>query len=236
MPHPPEPRPSTVRVWDLPVRLFHWTLVAAVAVALISAEEEGPLSTWHSVAGWVSAVLIAFRLVWGVVGGQHARFANFLRPSEIGPHLREMASGKPKASLGHNPLGGIAILALLGLTAATVMTGAAMGGEAGEDLHGALGYGLLALAGVHVASVVIMSLLSRENLIGAFITGSKRADRHPGATDAAPPLPIAIPLAAVVVGAAAYGATRIDPNAFIPTAHAEASEGGGEDEGGESED
>ena len=78
---------TRVKVWDLPLRLFHWLLVAAIAIAFLSAEEGSPLNQWHVLAGWVAGVLILFRLAWGFVGGEHSRFSDFIRPSRIAHHL-----------------------------------------------------------------------------------------------------------------------------------------------------
>ncbi|MBI1197455.1 MAG: cytochrome B [Phenylobacterium sp.] len=221
------PPSQTLRVWDFPTRTFHWLLVAAIAVAFLSSEEDSALAAWHQAAGWLAAVLILFRLVWGFVGGEHARFADFLRPGRLAAHLSVMLRGRPEAELGHNPLGGLAVAALLGLVAATVATGLIMlrGGE--DDLHEVIGYGLLALIGVHVLAVVVMSLMTRENLIRAMVTGRKPADRHPGAQNARPAPLFALPLAALVVAAGVYGATLVDPLAFLPHNRAEVGEGGG---------
>lgn len=217
--------PRLVRVWDPALRLFHWLLVASIAVAFLSSEEDSALAAWHIPAGWVAAVLIAFRLVWGFVGGEHARFANFIRPSRIGAHVSALLAGKAHPSLGHNPLGALAVIALLALTAATVATGVA----GGEDGHEAIAYGLLGLIAVHVVAVIAMSILGKENLIRAMVTGRKPADLHPDAHDAQPPAGLAVPLAALVVGGAAFAATRVDPQAFVPSIRAES----GEHEGGE---
>jgi cytochrome b len=215
---------ANIRVWDLPTRLFHWLLVAAVALAFLSSEEDSALAVWHQAAGWVAALLIVFRLVWGFVGGEHARFMDFLRPGQIGPHVRALLARKVEPELGHNPLGATAIVAILALVAATVAMGALMtqGGEG--DLHEAITYGLLVLVGVHVVAVVVMSLASRENLVRAMVTGSKAASRHPGATGARAAPWFALPLAALAVAAAAYGAIRLDPHAFGAHASAEAGE------------
>lgn len=223
MPDRTTSEPRLIRVWDPGVRLFHWLLVASIALAFLSSEEDSLLSAWHVPAGWVAAVLIAFRLVWGFVGGEHARFANFIRPSQIVPHVQSLFSAKAHSSIGHNPLGALAVLALLGLTSATAATGAA---GVSEDAHEAIAYSLLALIGVHVAAVLLMSHLAKDNLILAMVTGKKHASRYPDAHNAEPPARLAAPVAALVVGAAAYGATRIDPQAFTPSVRAEAGEAG----------
>lgn len=220
-------KPRLIRVWDPGVRLFHWLLVVAIALAFLSSEEESALSVWHIPIGWFAALLIAFRLVWGFIGGEHARFANFIRPSQIGPHIRHLLSGKATPSIGHNPLGALAVLALLALTAATVATGA----SGGEDAHEVIAYTLLGLVCVHVAAVLLMSHLAKDNLLLAMVTGKKHADRYPDAHDAAPPARLAVPVAAIGVGAAAFGATRIDPQAFAPHASAEAGERGESEHG-----
>lgn len=221
---------KTVRVWDVPVRLFHWLLVATILIAFLSAEEDGALAAWHVPAGWVAAVLIAFRIAWGFVGGEHARFASFLKPGRLWLHLGRLVSGKPERSIGHNALGGVAIIALLGTVAAIVYTGATMQGDAGEELHEMLANLLLGLIALHVAGVIGMSLLTKDNLIAAFVTGRKRADSHPGMVDARPPAGLAVPIAVLAIGSAAYGVTSIDPVGFKPGAHAERGAAGGEGE------
>jgi len=89
---------ARIHVWDLPVRLFHWLLVATSLAAFLSSEEDSALALWHVPTGWVAAVLIAFRLAWGFVGGEHARFADFLKPDRIAHHLGSLFSGKPERS------------------------------------------------------------------------------------------------------------------------------------------
>lgn len=224
-PYPPSP--ATVRVWDLPVRLFHWLLAATILAAFLSSEEESALAPWHVPAGWLAAILILFRLVWGFVGGEHARFVNFVKPGQIAHHLRGLLAGKPERSIGHNALGGLAIVALLGTIGGIVYTGATMQGEGGEGLHETLANVLLGLVALHVIAVVAMSLITRDNLIRAFITGRKRAALHSGVPDAQPPATLAVPLAVVAIGASTYGALALDPLAFTPGAHAEAGERGG---------
>jgi len=188
-------------------------LVAAVAVAFLSSEEESALNDWHILAGWIAAILIIFRLVWGLVGGEHSRFSDFIRPSRIGHHVSGLLRGHGEASLGHNPLGALAVVPLLALTAATVWTGA-FGGESSEELYEVVAWTLLGMVGLHVIAVIVMSLLERENLVLAMVTGRKPALRHPGAVDAKPPRAIAIIVGLLVVIGAALLALQYDPAAF----------------------
>ena len=113
--------PGKVRVWDPLVRLFHWSLVAAFTVAWLTAEE---LSTIHEIAGYVVAGLVAFRLVWGLVGGRYARFAQFLKgPRATLSYLGDMVRGKERRYLGHNPAGAAMIVSLLVTLSGTALTG-----------------------------------------------------------------------------------------------------------------
>lgn len=110
-----------VRVWDPLVRVFHWGLVAAFATAWLTADELQPV---HELAGYTVAGLIAFRLVWGLVGSRHARFAQFLKgPGETLAYLGDMARGRERRYLGHNPAGAAMIVALLVTLSGTAFTG-----------------------------------------------------------------------------------------------------------------
>lgn len=202
-----------VRVWDLPLRLFHWLLVVMVAVAFLSSEEGSPLSEWHVASGWAAAVLVVFRLVWGFAGGEHSRFSSFVKPAALGGHLRELLRGRAAPSLGHNPLGAVSAILLLGLIGATVWTGATVAEES-ESLHEGIAYLLLALVAVHVLAVVLMSVLSRENLVAAMFTGRKRAARHPGARDARDPGLAPLVVAAAALAGAVLLIASYDEQAF----------------------
>jgi cytochrome b len=205
--------PRKIRVWDLPLRLFHWLLVGAVATAFLSSEESSPLADFHILSGWIVAVLIIFRVVWGFVGGEHSRWSDFMRPAGLAAHVRELAHLRPAAMLGHNPVGAVSVLALLALASAVVWTGVTL---RDEDLHEFLAWTLLALIGVHILGVLVMSILCRENLAGAMITGQKPAARHPGARDARRPPWYGLLLAALAIGGAVYAIRLADPLAFAP--------------------
>ncbi|MFM1759375.1 MAG: hypothetical protein RLY75_645 [Pseudomonadota bacterium] len=108
-----------IRVWDLPIRLFHWLLVAGIILSFVTVKIGGNAMSWHALSGYCVLSLIIFRIIWGFVGSYHARFVHFV-PSPKG--LLHFVRGKVKAGLGHNPLGALSVLALLfsvGLQAVT---------------------------------------------------------------------------------------------------------------------
>ena len=183
-----------VEVWDAPTRLFHWTLVLLILVAWFTGEEEGGAAQLHMLAGEIIAGMLVFRLIWGFVGGEHARFADFAAgPNAIATHVRGLLSAKPKRHLGHNPLGGLAVFLLLLTTGFIVATGL-FSGE--EEMRGPLsGYGpdlseahevafrvLQALIVIHILGVIFETLKARDPLVPAMIRGWKlRGIEEPGA-------------------------------------------------------
>ncbi|MGZ8343672.1 MAG: cytochrome b/b6 domain-containing protein [Allosphingosinicella sp.] len=225
-------RPSRDRlhVWDLPLRMFHWLLVIAIALALLSAEEDSPLNDWHILSGWAAGILVLFRIVWGFVGGEQSRFAGFVKPSALGRHVRELVHGRPQPTVGHNALGALSVILLLAMVAATVWTGAILA----EDVHELLGWSLLALVAIHILAVVLMSLLTRENLVRAMVDGTKPAHRHPVDRDAGAPGAFAYLVGAITIGAAIWAVTSFDPQAFTlrsVESYEHEREGEGEGEG-----
>lgn len=166
-------------IWDLPTRLFHWLMVLSFAGAYVTAESE----RWrllHVSLGYTLAGLVAFRVLWGLIGSRHARFASFVRgPAAVARYLRSLTSGRPEHHAGHNPAGALAVLALLGLGALLTASGWAtyndLGGEWLEEAHEAIANGMLALVGLHIAAVIVSSRLHRENLVAAMISGRKNA-------------------------------------------------------------
>jgi len=172
---------AKVLVWDLPTRVCHWLLALSFAGAYLTAESER-LRDVHVMLGYTMAGLVAFRLVWGVLGTRYARFASFAYgPRQVLSYLKSLLTRSPQRYLGHNPAGSWAIYGLLGLSALAVAAGYAtyndVGGHAMEEVHEALANGLLALVLVHIAGVAASSLLHGENLVRAMITGRKRDAR-----------------------------------------------------------
>jgi cytochrome b len=173
------PQAKTVRVWDPFVRIFHWSLVGLFAVAFVTGDE----TEWlHIRVGYAISGLVALRIMWGFVGIRHARFSDFVRsPRDTATYLSQAAQRKAPRHLGHNPAGGIMVVALLVMIAGIAATGFAMttdafwGAEWVEDLHEGLVYTTIGLIVLHVAGVVISGLEHGENLVKAMITGRKRA-------------------------------------------------------------
>lgn len=185
---------STTYVWDIVVRSFHWGVVAAFALAYLTAEEWMAAHKW---LGYTITVLVLARLVWGVIGSRHARFASFLAsPRNTLNYLKQLATGKAPRYLGHNPAGAWMIVALLLALLATTGSGmlmiapagkgplahtviAGLGGHWLEDVHEVFANLTVALALVHVGGVLFSSLLHRENLVRSMLTGYKRSSDSP---------------------------------------------------------
>ena len=169
---------NKVLIWDWPVRVGHWLLVGAFALTWLTSESE----SWrlvHVLAGGTVVGVILFRVLWGIVGSRHARFASFVRgPRAALDYVFGLLRGEQSRYAGHNAAGGWAILALLALGLLTGASGWLVyqdtGGEWLEEVHEALASGMLAVAALHVAGVIVSSLAHRENLVRAMFTGLKQ--------------------------------------------------------------
>jgi cytochrome b len=182
-----------IKVWDLPVRLFHWTLVLCFALAYLSAEFH--VGFIHTLIGYFLCILVFARLIWGFTGNEFARFKSFIfSPSETISYVRSLRQGHPKSYLGHNPAGALMVFALLGLLTLIFLTGLATlavidfegplfsllenwSDEASytvRHLHGWLINVALLLIPLHLLGVVMGSLQHKENLVRAMITGLKK--------------------------------------------------------------
>jgi cytochrome b len=209
-------RPASTLIWDPVVRFGHWALVAAFAVAYLSAEEEAggpdPLHVW---GGYVVGAIVVLRVVWGFVGPRHARFSDFVRSPIVAlAYFRDLLYGRARRYVGHSPAGGAMVIALLICLAATVATGLIAYGEEGKgplaavmvadanangneaehralaekrgketesavgELHGLMANITAALVVAHIFGVAVASVVHKENLVLAMITGRKRRARE----------------------------------------------------------
>lgn len=167
---------ARVQVWDIAVRLFHWSMVASVVLAYALADAR----VLHRRLGYVVVALIGFRLIWGVIGSKHARFSGFVPgPRRFFGYVGDMIRGREARYLGHNPAGGAMIVALLATLSTVAATGYMMGTDAYfgvewvEKAHKLLVDGLIILIAAHVTGVILSSRRHRENLVMAMITGKK---------------------------------------------------------------
>jgi cytochrome b len=182
-----------IRVWDLPTRLFHWALVACVIKLVVTGNIGGNLMTWHMRAGYAVLVLLAFRLVWGLVGGYWSRFATFVpTPARIWAYVKGTPTGTPV--LGHNPLGALSVLAMLTVLGAQVATGLVSDDEIAfsgplitfvSSATSALAttyhkqYGkllLLALVVLHVCAIVYYQRVKKQRLVAAMLSGDHEVE------------------------------------------------------------
>lgn len=168
---------TKVLIWDLPTRVFHWLLALSFTGAFLTADSER-LRDIHVVFGYTMLGLVAFRLLWGVIGSRYARFSAFaFGAGRVLGYFKSLFSRSPRHYLGHNPAGSWAIYALLLLATAAGLTGYATYNEIGsgwmEDLHEGIANTLLTVVIVHISGVLVSSLLHRENLVRSMIDGFK---------------------------------------------------------------
>jgi len=199
------------RIWDIFVRVFHWSLVIFFSVAYISGDDG---STIHVYSGYVVLGLISARVIWGLVGTKYARFSNFVcNKARVITYLKSLLTGKPEYYPGHNPAAGWMVIALIVSLFLTTLSGLQLyaveqglgpfannfpevqiistaiadsneHGDSGgfwsgfwEAIHEAFANFTLLLVLIHISGVLLSSLLHRENLIKAMITGNKR-EKH----------------------------------------------------------
>lgn len=175
---------NRILVWDLPVRVFHWLLAISFTGAFVTAESER-LRDIHVALGYTVVGLIAFRIVWAFVGSRYARLSSFaFGPRAVLEYVRSLLRFRPQHFIGHNPAGSWVIYLLIALGLVTGITGYAtyndFGGKWLEELHEGAANTMLALVFVHIAGVVVSSLLHRENLVKAMVTGYKSGPAQAG--------------------------------------------------------
>ncbi|WP_298447518.1 cytochrome b/b6 domain-containing protein [uncultured Marinobacter sp.] len=180
---------KSIALWDLPTRLFHWLLVVAVTGSLVTVSLGGTWMLWHERFGITIVGLISFRLAWGVLGSTYARFLHFFpKPSAIRVYLKGDWRG-----LGHNPLGALSVLAMLGLLGFQAVTGLfatdaiafngplyrAVSSDWNDTItswHKFTEWFIYGLLGLHIASVLFYTLVKKDNLITPMVSGRKKVE------------------------------------------------------------
>lgn len=182
--------PVHARIWDAPIRLFHWLLVALLALSWWSGEQHE--MEWHRASGYGILALLVFRLYWGFFGGRTARFTQFVRgPRTALTYIRSLGKGAYGGAPGHNPIGGWSVLLMLATLATMVVAGLFAvdvdglesgpladyvtfdQGRAAADIHGFVFNLLLALVALHVLAILVYHIGLRHNLIGPMIHGRR---------------------------------------------------------------
>jgi cytochrome b len=187
---------NTVKVWDPFVRIFHWTLVLSFFIAYLT---EDDFLSFHTYAGYTVLTLIGLRIIWGIIGTRHARFTDFVySPAAIKKFLKDTFQFKAKRYLGHNPAGGAMIIIMMVSLLLTTFTGLAVYGaeeQAGplaswfshshslwgdifEETHEFFANFTVLLVVIHVAGVIVESMIHKENLVKAMIDGKKLTENE----------------------------------------------------------
>jgi len=195
-------RSRTVRVWDVPVRFFHWLLVALIVISFTTAQIGGNAMQIHELSGFTILGLVLFRVLWGVFGGTHARFIDFVHhPRQAMSYARSLLQGRAPFYAGHNPLGGWMVVALL----VCLLVQAGTGLFANDDImtegplykwvskqtsdtlssiHSANFYVLAALMALHIAAALYYLMGKGQNLIASLFTGRKQLPEGQDAPEA----------------------------------------------------
>jgi cytochrome b len=213
-----------VRVWDLPTRLFHWLLAACVIGSVVSAKVGGNAMVWHFRLGYAILTLLAFRLLWGLVGGHWSRFERFVySPATLWRYLRGQAREDEFLDVGHTPTGALSVFALLGILSLQVATGLVADDEIANtgplikfvsgatsslatSWHKTWGQWLIiTLVVLHVLAIVFYLVKKKQNLVGPMLGGDKSLpETVPASQDALASRGLAAVLVAACAGGVAW--------------------------------
>ncbi|MDP1650239.1 MAG: cytochrome b/b6 domain-containing protein [Rubrivivax sp.] len=220
----PDPTLQPVRVWDLPTRLFHWVLALTIVGSVLSVKIGGNAMVWHMRFGFVVFTLLAFRLLWGLVGGRWSRFASFIyAPSTVLRYLRGQSRPGEHLDVGHNPLGSFSVFALLAILAVQVGTGLVADDEianlgplnrfvsnaaalSATSWHKWWGQWLiLGLVALHIGAIVFYLLRRTTNLVRPMVVGDKPLPAGtPASADGLPQRLLGLVLLAVCAGVVSW--------------------------------
>ncbi|MEO5558844.1 MAG: cytochrome b/b6 domain-containing protein [Dokdonella sp.] len=189
------PTDIPIRVWDLPTRIFHWTLVGLIALQFASGEFSLLPMQWHYWLGYATLALIVFRVLWGFAGSQTSRFTHFMRsPRAVLRYFADVAHGRETRTPGHNPVGGWSVLLMLAVVALQAISGLFTSDDISEEgplvarvsdatvslmtsIHHLNRYALLLLIAVHVGAVGLHYVKRNENLVAPMLHGRATFDR-----------------------------------------------------------
>ena len=220
----PIPATTRIRLWDLPTRIFHWGLVAAVSTAFVTAKIGGEWMELHGKAGLAIVGLLVFRVTWGIIGSTHARFLNFApSPAKLRAYLKGQWTGS-----GHNPLGALSVFALLGILLLQAVSGLFSDDEISFNgpfsalidsslshrltgLHHQISNFLLSLLVLHIIAIVFYLWFKKNNLVKPMVTGWKEGRAEESANKASLSAFIAAALIAVASVYVASGAALPKP-------------------------
>lgn len=184
-------------IWDLPTRLFHWLLVASLTIQYATAEWMDDAMEWHFYVGYFTIGLVLFRIIWGFIGPEHARFRHFLKgPGAIASYIRTLPDKHAAAHTGHNPLGGVFVVVMLLLIAVQAVSGLFMTDDVFLDgpyrhlvssetqdlmntLHHQVINALLLVIALHIAAIAFYAIYKKQSLTPPMIHG-KKATNTPG--------------------------------------------------------
>ena len=208
----------TVAVWDWPVRIFHWCLVALLVVAVVTVKIGGNAMEWHMRAGMAILALVLFRILWGFFGSRHARFASFVRgPRAVLAYARSVLKPPHDLHVGHNPLGGWSVIAMLLVLLAQATTGLFSNDDIATDgplvrlvtketsdavtsFHRLNVWVIAALVATHLGAIVFHVVALKESLVHAMVSGRKALPPH-HADSAAGPTPAVRALVLMAIAA-----------------------------------
>ena len=187
---------KSILVWDLPMRLFHWTFAGSLSVALVIGflvDDDSPVFQLHMLFGLVAAFALVVRVILGVVGSRHNRFSVLpLKPTEGIAYLIGVFTGKARRYMGHNPGCAVAAIVMFSLVSLLIASGAGWLGETGKDLHEGLAIALLVTISSHLAGILWHTLRHKEAIALSMVTGRKAGPDEEGLANSRPGWAIAI--------------------------------------------
>ena len=181
---------TVIRIWDLPIRLFHWLLVLCIAGSFVTINLGDEFIQWHAYFGYSILTLLIFRIVWGFVGSKHARFLSFIPSKQA---IFDYLQGRSPRVLGHNPIGALSVFALLFVLSVQVFTGLFVDDEVSfkgplekyvsgsvasffSEIHEGNQVVILTLIAIHIAAIIFYKKFKGEDLIKPMISGDKEID------------------------------------------------------------